>query len=105
MHGVVRLCQRTAGAWGARGARVLSVSPGLIDTPMGQLELKENPGKRGLIGRTPVDAPEDRGSVELPGRTADIADAIEFLAGPRARFISGCDVRVDGGLVAALGAS
>ena len=69
---------------------------------MGQLELKDNPGKRGLVGRTPIDAPEDDGSVALPGRPADIADAIEFLAGPRARFISGCDVRVDGGLVAAL---
>jgi NAD(P)-dependent dehydrogenase (short-subunit alcohol dehydrogenase family) len=104
-HGVVRLCQRSAAAWGARGARVLSVSPGLIDTPMGRLELKDNPGKRGLIGRTPIHAPDDRGSAELPGRTADIADAVAFLAGPRARFISGCDVRVDGGLVAALTAN
>ena len=101
-HGVVRLCQRSAAAWGARGARILSVSPGLIDTAMGQLELKDNPGKRGLVGRTPIPAPEDGGSVELPGRPSDIADAIAFLAGPRARFISGCDVRVDGGLVAAL---
>lgn len=101
-HAVVRLCQRSAVAWGARGARVLSVSPGLIDTAMGQLELRDNPGKRGLIGRTPVAAPRDEGSPDLPGRTADIADAIEFLAGPQARFISGCDVRVDGGLVGAL---
>jgi NAD(P)-dependent dehydrogenase (short-subunit alcohol dehydrogenase family) len=104
-HGVIRLCQRSVAAWGARGARVLSVSPGLIDTPMGQLELQDNPGKQGLIGRTPTHAPRDDGSSDLPGRTADIADAIEFLAGPRARFISGCDVRVDGGLVAALTAN
>ena len=81
-HGVVRLCQRSAAAWGARGARVLSVSPGLIDTPMGRLELKENPGQAGLIGRTPMHAPADHGSTELPGRTADIADVIAFLAGP-----------------------
>jgi NAD(P)-dependent dehydrogenase (short-subunit alcohol dehydrogenase family) len=101
-HGVVRLCQRAAAGWGARGARVLSLSPGLIDTPMGQLELKDNPGKRALIGLTPIRAPDDEGSVELPGRPADIADAVEFLAGPRARFVSGCDVRIDGGLVAAL---
>ena len=101
-HGVVRLCERTASRWGARGARILSLSPGLIDTPMGQLELRDNPGKRGLIGRTPIDAPNDGGSAELPGRPADIADVIEFLAGPRARFVSGCDLRVDGGLVAAL---
>ena len=101
-HGVVRLCERTASDWGARGARILSLSPGLIDTPMGQLEMKVNPGKRGLIGRTPIEAPNDAGSAELPGRPEDIADVIEFLVGPQARFVSGCDVRVDGGLVAAL---
>ncbi len=101
-HGVVRLCERTAALWGTRGARILSLSPGLIDTPMGQLELRDNPGKRGLIGRTPIDAPDDGGSAELPGRPADIVDVIEFLAGPGARFVSGCDLRVDGGLVAAL---
>jgi NAD(P)-dependent dehydrogenase (short-subunit alcohol dehydrogenase family) len=69
---------------------------------MGQLELKDNPGKRGLVGRTPLQAPNDGGSVELPGRPADIAHLIEFLAGPQAGFVSGCDLRVDGGLVAAL---
>ncbi len=78
------------------------MSPGLIDTPMGRLELRDNPGKRGLIGRRPIGAPDDGESGELPGRPADIADVIEFLAGPAARFVSGCDVRVDGGLVAAL---
>jgi NAD(P)-dependent dehydrogenase (short-subunit alcohol dehydrogenase family) len=72
---------------------------------MGRLELKDNPGKRGLIGRTPLGQPEDGGSAELPGRSADVADAIEFLAGPGARFVSGCDLRVDGGLVAALTAT
>lgn len=101
-HGVVRLCERTASSWGTRGARIISLSPGLVDTPMGRLELTDNPGKRGLIGRTPIDAPDDGGSADLPGRSADIADAIEFLAGPGARFVSGCDLRVDGGLVAAL---
>jgi NAD(P)-dependent dehydrogenase (short-subunit alcohol dehydrogenase family) len=104
-HGVVRLCERTASSWGTRGARIVSLSPGLIDTPMGRLELKDNPGKRGLIGRTPIDHPEDGGSAELPGRSADVADAIEFLAGPGARFVSGCDLRVDGGLVAAITAT
>jgi NAD(P)-dependent dehydrogenase (short-subunit alcohol dehydrogenase family) len=104
-HGVVRLCEKTASRWGARGARILSLSPGLIDTPMGQLELRDNPGKRGLVGRTPIDGPDDGGSTELPGRPSDIADVIEFLAGPRARFVSGCDLRVDGGLVAALKAT
>ena len=102
--GVVRLCERTAPRWGARGPRILSLSPGLIDTPMGELELKDNPGKRAPRA-TPIEAPHDEGSAELPGRPADIADVIEFVASPRARFVSGCDLTVDGGLVRALAAT
>lgn len=101
-RGVIRLCERAAISWGARGGRVVSVSPGLIDTPMGRLELRDNEGKRGLIGLTPVRAPADQGSHELPGRNEDIAKVVEFLVSPHARFVSGCDLRIDGGLVAAL---
>ncbi len=38
----------------------------------------------------------------LPGRTEDIASAVAFLCSDAASFVSGCDVRVDGGLVAAM---
>lgn len=38
----------------------------------------------------------------LPGRVDDIADAVAFLCSPRASFISGCDIRVDGGLAGTL---
>jgi len=101
-RGVVRLCEREAVAWGKRGARILSLSPGLIDTPMGRLELRENPAKASLIGLTPVDRPADEGSAELPGRVDDIAQGIAYLCSSAASFVSGCDLRVDGGLVAAL---
>ena len=36
--GVIRLVKRTAAAYGARGARIVSVSPGVVDTPMGKSE-------------------------------------------------------------------
>jgi NAD(P)-dependent dehydrogenase (short-subunit alcohol dehydrogenase family) len=101
-RGVIRLCERAAASWGTRGARIISVSPGLIDTPMGRLELRDNPAKLRLVGRTPAGPPEDDGSPDLPGRRQDISEAIAFLVGPQARFITGCDLRVDGGLVGAL---
>ncbi len=44
-RGVIRLCERAAVAWGANGGRVVSLSPGLIDTEMGRLELVHNPIK------------------------------------------------------------
>src|SRR5512143_3236954 len=34
-QGVLRLVRRRAAAWGARGARLLSLSPGIVDTAMG----------------------------------------------------------------------
>jgi NAD(P)-dependent dehydrogenase (short-subunit alcohol dehydrogenase family) len=37
----------------------------------------------------------------LPGRPEDIAATVAFLESDAAAFISGCDIRVDGGLVGA----
>ena len=100
-RGVIKLCERAAPAWGQRGGRVLSVSPGLIDTAMGRLELEHQPIKTWMAQHTPVQrfSPE---SSPLPGRTDDVANAVAFLCSDRASFISGCDVRVDGGLVPAM---
>lgn len=99
--GVVRHCEREAVRWGARGARVVSLSPGLIDTPMGRLEL-DNPRKKPLLDLTPLVRPRREGQSVLPGICDDIAATVMFLASDGAAFISGCDIRVDGGLVGAL---
>jgi NAD(P)-dependent dehydrogenase (short-subunit alcohol dehydrogenase family) len=101
---VIRLCERAAVPWGARGGRVASVSPGLIDTEMGRLELEHNPIKTWLAEMTPLGPARMDDGTPLPGRIADVADAVAFLCSERASFISGCDIRVDGGLAGALGA-
>lgn len=88
-----RLCRREAGAWGARGARIVSLSPGLIATPMGALEFERQPMKYDLLARTPL---------SREGTMLEIADAIEFLASAKASFISGTDILVDGGLTGTL---
>jgi NAD(P)-dependent dehydrogenase (short-subunit alcohol dehydrogenase family) len=100
-RGVIRICERAAVAWGERGGRVLSLSPGLIDTAMGRLELVHNPIKEWLASITPVG--HDRGGESiLPGRIDDIARTVAFLCSGAASFISGCDILVDGGLMAAM---
>jgi NAD(P)-dependent dehydrogenase (short-subunit alcohol dehydrogenase family) len=101
-RGVIRLCERASLPWGARGGRVVSVSPGLIDTGMGRLELEHNPIKTWLAETTPLGPARMHDGTPLPGRVDDIANAVAFLCSDRASFISGCDVRVDGGLIAAL---
>ena len=101
-RGVIKLCEREAPAWGARGGRIVSISPGIMDTPMGRLEAEENDAMAFMLGLTPVSRPDDGGFPTLPGRVDDIANAAVFLCSPGASFISGTDLRIDGGLVAAL---
>jgi NAD(P)-dependent dehydrogenase (short-subunit alcohol dehydrogenase family) len=82
-------------AWGRRGGRVVSISPGVISTPMGAAELG------GPFGEGMRSMVEMSGTGRL-GTPDDIAAAVEFLVSPAASFITGTDLRVDGGVVAAL---
>lgn len=88
-----RMCRREARAWGARGARIVSLSPGLIATPMGAMEFERQPIKHDLLAATPL---------QREGTMLEIANVVEFLASDRASFISGTDILVDGGVVGAL---
>jgi NAD(P)-dependent dehydrogenase (short-subunit alcohol dehydrogenase family) len=82
-------------AWGQRGARINSVSPGVIVTPMGQQELN---GPSGSQMRAMIAA---SGTKRL-GTSGDIASAVAFLLSSQASFITGTDLLVDGGVTAAL---
>jgi NAD(P)-dependent dehydrogenase (short-subunit alcohol dehydrogenase family) len=81
--------------WGRRGARVNSISPGVISTPMGRAELD---GPSGEFMQSMVD---NSGTARL-GSPDDIAAAVAFLVSSQASFITGTDLLVDGGAVAAL---
>jgi NAD(P)-dependent dehydrogenase (short-subunit alcohol dehydrogenase family) len=89
--------QAASVAWGRRGGRVVSVSPGVIHTPMGRAELA------GPFGEAMRDMIERSGTHRV-GTPDDIAAAVEFLCSPAASFITGTDLLVDGGVVAALAA-
>lgn len=90
---IVRV-QAAALAWGARGARVNSVSPGVISTPMGRAELHGDGAQRvaALVGFSPA---------RRVGTADDVAHAACFLLDPSSSFITGTDLLVDGGAVAA----
>jgi NAD(P)-dependent dehydrogenase (short-subunit alcohol dehydrogenase family) len=81
--------------WGRRGARVNSISPGVISTPMGQQELASPVGE----GMRAMIAMSATGRIGTPD---DIAAATAFLLGPNASFITGTDLLVDGGVIAAI---
>jgi NAD(P)-dependent dehydrogenase (short-subunit alcohol dehydrogenase family) len=81
--------------WGRRGARINSISPGIISTPMGQQELASAVGD-GMRAMVAASATGRLGTPE------DIAAAAAFLLGPEASFITGTDLLVDGGVIAAI---
>ena len=79
--------------WGARGARVNSISPGIIVTP---LALDEFNGPRGDFYKNMfAKCPAGR-----PGTADEVATVAELLLGPQGAFITGSDFLVDGGATA-----
>ncbi|MGA8547249.1 MAG: SDR family oxidoreductase [Mycobacterium sp.] len=85
----------SAGTWGERGARINCISPGVISTAMGRSEMS---GESGGFMQALV----DNAGLRRVGTPEDIAAATEFLLGPSASFITGIDLLVDGGVVAAI---
>jgi NAD(P)-dependent dehydrogenase (short-subunit alcohol dehydrogenase family) len=90
--GVHQAAYRAASGWGPRGGRVVSLSPGIIDTPMGQQELSLQPAMPHLLARTPLGR---------MGQPDEIAAVVGFLISDSASYVTGIDVLVDGGMVRA----
>ena len=88
-RGVMRLVAREAPAWGMRGARICSISPGIIDTPQGRQEFDEQPAMAMMIELTPI---------KRWGQPEEICNVVAFLLSEEASYMTGCDVVVDGGI-------
>jgi NAD(P)-dependent dehydrogenase (short-subunit alcohol dehydrogenase family) len=93
-RGTLLLVKKYAMAFGEKGARINSVSPGIIMTPMGEQAALDHPERMNYMKTmTPM---------SRNGHPDDIANAVEFLADDKASFITGTDLLVDGGLVISL---
>ncbi len=80
--------------WGRRGARINTISPGIVMTPLARDELSgpRGEGYRRMIEGSPV------GRAATPDEIAAMA---ALLMGPEGGFITGADVLMDGGVTAA----
>lgn len=79
--------------WGERGARINSISPGIVVTP---LALDEFNGPRGDFYKNMfAKCPAGR-----PGTADEIANVAELLMSDRGAFITGADFLIDGGATA-----
>ena len=87
--------QAEAVNWGARGARVNCLSPGIISTPLAQDEMT-GPNAAGYAAMLDTSA---AGRMGTPSEVADIA---AFFLGSEGAFITGSDLLIDGGVIAAM---
>ncbi|MDG2003394.1 MAG: SDR family oxidoreductase [Novosphingobium sp.] len=90
---LVRYAEEQAVPFGTHEARIVSLSPGNVDTPMAQLELAQDRGMAEMIEVTPL---------LRMGHPEEIASVAVFLCSPAASYVTGCDIRVDGGVIPAM---
>lgn len=80
--------------WGQRGARINTISPGIIITPLARDELN---GPRGAGYRRMIETC----AVGRAGTPDEVGNVAALLMGPDGGFITGSDILMDGGVTAA----
>ncbi|KAH6969348.1 dehydrogenase with different specificitie [Fusarium avenaceum] len=86
--------QAAASSWGVKGARINSVSPGLIYTLMGQRQLEGSAAAQ-------VQAAISTSPMKRIGTPDDVASVVAFLCGSESSYITGTDILIDGGVLSA----
>jgi 3-oxoacyl-[acyl-carrier protein] reductase len=90
--GVIALAKALARDYGKLGVRVNSVAPGSILFPGGGWERRQQADPAGIAAMVARELPFGRfGTVD------EVADAVAFVASPRASWIAGTCLVVDGG--------
>jgi NAD(P)-dependent dehydrogenase (short-subunit alcohol dehydrogenase family) len=75
------------------GGRICSVTPGIIDTLMGRQESEAHSVMEKLVNAS---------ALGRAGAPEEVANAVAFLMSNEARYITGIDLPVDGGVMASV---
>ncbi|MBQ9004031.1 MAG: SDR family oxidoreductase [Eggerthellaceae bacterium] len=90
----LQVLRAAATTWRERRARINTISPGVIVTPLAYDEFAAaGEGYQRMI---------DAGAAQRVGTPDEIAEAGAFLLGDHAGFITGTDLLIDGGTIAAI---
>ncbi len=92
--GVIALTENLAISYAEHGIRVNCILPGLMNTPMA---IENRVGRNGQTREQVIAERTAQVPLGAMGTAWDTAEAALFLASPRARFITGVSLRVDGG--------
>jgi len=95
--GVIALSHSTAIAYSKKGIRVNTVVPGLMHTPLVEARLTRQLGANDAA--TLIADRHSRVPMGHMGDAWDVAHAVLFLASDEARYITGTEIIVDGGVV------
>lgn len=95
--GINKLAERLAVDWAGREVRALSLSPGMIDSPMARAEGETLPAHDGTQERKTRAEKAREIPLQREGSLLEITAVVDFLASDGASFLNGIDVTVDGG--------
>lgn len=90
-HGVLGLTRAMAAEWAPRGVRVNAISPGFFMTELNQAKMSQ----------ARKDAALSRAPIGRFGKIEELKSAALFLANPASGYVTGTNIDVDGGYLAA----
>ncbi|MEA2123292.1 MAG: meso-butanediol dehydrogenase / (S,S)-butanediol dehydrogenase / diacetyl reductase, partial [Solirubrobacteraceae bacterium] len=95
--GLIMLAKCVANDYGRQGVRANAVCPGWVRTPMGDDDMDKVARAHGTNREGAYELVHRQHPLGRPAEPEEIADVIAFLASPKAAYVTGATVMVDGG--------